>query len=72
MTNLKRVWIASCSNLEELIIDGSKETDPSIVLPNDFLQRRGELVDDEQPILPNLHGIILQSLLKVKIVYKGV
>uniref|UniRef100_A0ACD5W4H4 Uncharacterized protein n=1 Tax=Avena sativa TaxID=4498 RepID=A0ACD5W4H4_AVESA len=71
MTNLKRVWIASCSNLEELIIDGSKENDPSIVLPNDFLQRRGELVDEDQPILPNLHGVILQSLLKVKIVYKG-
>jgi disease resistance protein RPS2 len=71
MTNLKRVWIASCSNLEELVIDGSKETDPSIVLPNDFLQRRGELVDKNQPILPNLQGVILQSLLKVKIVYKG-
>lgn len=71
MTNLKRVWIASCSNLEELIIDGSKETDPGLVLPSDFLQRRGELVDEDQPILPNLQGVILQSLLKVKIVYKG-
>ena len=71
MTNLKRVWIASCSNLAEVIIDGSKETVGSNALPRAILQARAELVDEEQPILPTLHDIILQGLHKVKIIYKG-
>ncbi|CAO1944797.1 unnamed protein product [Urochloa humidicola] len=71
MTNLKRVWIASCSNLAEVIIDGSKETVGSNALPRAILQARAELVDEEQPILPSLHDIILQGLHKVKIIYKG-
>ncbi|RLM93969.1 disease resistance protein RPS2-like [Panicum miliaceum] len=71
MTNLKRVWIASCSNLAEVIIDGSKETVGSNALPRAILQARAELVDEEQPILPTLHDIILQGLYKVKIIYKG-
>jgi disease resistance protein RPS2 len=72
MTNLKRVWIVSCSNLAEVIIDGSKETAGSNALPHaNILQARAELVDEEQPILPTLHDIILQGLHKVKIIYKG-
>ncbi|CAO1944799.1 unnamed protein product [Urochloa humidicola] len=71
MTNLKRVWIVSCSNLAEVIIDGSKETVGSNALPRAILQSRAELVDEEQPILPRLHDIILQGLHKVKIIYKG-
>ncbi|CAL4960990.1 unnamed protein product [Urochloa decumbens] len=71
MTNLKRVWIASCSNLAEVIIDCSKETVGSNALPRAILQARAELVDEEQPILPSLHDIILQGLHKVKIIYKG-
>ncbi|KAM3333060.1 hypothetical protein ACQJBY_028273 [Aegilops geniculata] len=70
MTNLKRVWIASCSNLAEVIIDGSEETDCSILHPIDFM-RMGEVIECEQPALDNLQGVILQSLLKVKIVYRG-
>ncbi|KAG2592251.1 hypothetical protein PVAP13_5NG535400 [Panicum virgatum] len=66
MTNLKRVWIASCSNLAEVIIDGSKETVGSNALPRAILQARAELVDEEQPILPTLHDIILQGLHKSK------
>ncbi|XP_062207106.1 disease resistance protein RPS2-like [Phragmites australis] len=71
MTGLKRVWIASCSNLAEVIIDGSKETDRINALPQAILQGRADLVDDEQPILPSLHNVILQGLQKVKIIYKG-
>jgi disease resistance protein RPS2 len=71
MTNLKRVWIVSCSNLAEVVIDGSKETVGSNALPHAILQARAELVDEEQPILPTLHDIILQGLHKVKIIYKG-
>uniref|UniRef100_A0A0A9FHI8 Uncharacterized protein n=1 Tax=Arundo donax TaxID=35708 RepID=A0A0A9FHI8_ARUDO len=71
MTNLKRVWIASCSNLAEVIIDGNQETVRSNMLPPAILQARAGLVDDEQPILPNLHDVILQGLQKVKIIYKG-
>ncbi|KAF8766098.1 hypothetical protein HU200_007590 [Digitaria exilis] len=71
MTNLKRVWIASCSNLAEVIIDDSKETVGSNALPRAILQARAEPVDEEQPILPTLHDIILQGLHKVKIIYKG-
>ncbi|TKW17177.1 hypothetical protein SEVIR_5G349100v4 [Setaria viridis] len=71
MTNLKRVWIVSCSNLAEVIIDVTKETVGSNALPRAILQARAELVDEEQPILPTLHDIILQGLHKVKIIYKG-
>ncbi|CAO2197329.1 unnamed protein product [Urochloa humidicola] len=71
MTNLKRVWIASCSNLAEVIIDGTKETVGNNALPRAIVQARAELVDEEQPILPSLHDIILQGLHKVKIIYKG-
>uniref|UniRef100_R7W8Q6 Disease resistance protein RPS2 n=1 Tax=Aegilops tauschii TaxID=37682 RepID=R7W8Q6_AEGTA len=70
MTNLKRVWIANCSNLAEVIIDGSEETDCPILDPCDFM-RMGEVIECEQPALDSLQGIILQSLLKVKIVYRG-
>lgn len=70
MTNLKRVWIASCSNLAEVIIDSSEETDCGILQPYDFM-RKGDVIECEQPALHNLQGIILQSLLKVKIVYRG-
>ncbi|EES03739.1 probable disease resistance protein At1g12280 [Sorghum bicolor] len=71
MTNLKRVWIVSCSNLAEVIIDSSKEAVNSNALPRSILQARAELVDEEQPILPTLHDIILQGLHKVKIIYRG-
>jgi disease resistance protein RPS2 len=71
MTGLKRVWIASCINLAEVIIDGSQETVQANALPHAILLVRAGLIDDEQPILPNLHDVILQGLHKVKIIYKG-
>jgi disease resistance protein RPS2 len=71
MTGLKRVWIVGCINLAEVIIDGSQETVRANVLPHVILQARAGLVDDKQPILPNLHDVIVQSLHKVKIIYKG-
>ncbi|PVH37944.1 hypothetical protein PAHAL_5G129600 [Panicum hallii] len=69
MSNLKRVWIARCSNLAEVIIDRIKETDDRIKHSRDKLQGR-PIVDGEQHILPNLHDLILQGLPKVKIIYR--
>ncbi|KAG8055138.1 hypothetical protein GUJ93_ZPchr0001g29989 [Zizania palustris] len=72
MTSLKRVWIGSCSNLAEVIIDdGSTKSHPISILPDVLLQSRGDILYDEQPILPNLQNIILQALPKVKIIYKS-
>lgn len=72
MTGLKRVWIASCNNLAEVIIDGNTETDHMYRQPDVISQSRGDhYSNDEQPILPNLQNIILQALHKVKIIYKS-
>jgi disease resistance protein RPS2 len=50
---------------------GSQKTVRANVLPHVILQARARLVDDKQPILPNLHDVIVQALHKVKIIYKG-
>uniref|UniRef100_A0A0D9V6M2 NB-ARC domain-containing protein n=1 Tax=Leersia perrieri TaxID=77586 RepID=A0A0D9V6M2_9ORYZ len=71
MIGLKRVWIASCINLEEVIIDGSTKTDPMYTLPDISLKSRGDLSNNNQPVLPNLQNIILQTLHKVRIIYKS-
>ncbi|OAY70474.1 Disease resistance protein RPS2 [Ananas comosus] len=74
MNGLKRVWIVGCGDLEEVVIDGSKDGDEMPALPSlqsVNYQGRGSFIDDELPILPSLQSIILQGLQKAKIIYKG-
>nr|CAD1841037.1 unnamed protein product [Ananas comosus var. bracteatus] len=74
MNGLKRVWIVGCGDLEEVVIDGSKDGDEMPTLPSlqsVNYQGRGSFIDDELPILPSLQSIILQGLQKAKIIYKG-
>ncbi|XP_073005610.1 probable disease resistance protein At1g61300 [Typha latifolia] len=75
MTVLKRVWIANCGNIEEVVIDSSKGGSQLPALPGHLqsvvVQGRGNVAYDELPVLPSLQSIILQGLHKARIVWKG-
>ncbi|KAJ3698921.1 hypothetical protein LUZ61_002626 [Rhynchospora tenuis] len=73
MTKLKRIWVVTCGDLEEVVINGPvvrPENDLN-AFSNTIIPGYNTVPDEEQSVLPDLESIILQGLQKAKIMYKG-